>query len=38
MQMHWGVDKAEMEKRHILFQQEDQHTYVRKLLEASIAA
>lgn len=33
MRMLWGVDKAAMEAKHILFQQEDQHSYVSKMLE-----
>jgi hypothetical protein len=38
MRMLWGMEKEEMAKRHILFQQEDKATYVRKLLETAIAA
>ena len=32
MQMFWGMNKAEMQKRHILFQEEDRDTYVRSML------
>jgi hypothetical protein len=34
MQMHWRMEKSEMQKRHILFQEEDKDTYVRSMLEA----
>ena len=33
MKMLWGMDKAAMKKRHILFQEEDKDTYVRTMLE-----
>ncbi len=33
MRKQWGVDKAAMAARHILFQEEDKDTYVRNLLE-----
>jgi hypothetical protein len=32
MKKHWGIEKVEMEKRHILFQQEDRDSYIRVLL------
>ena len=33
MKMLWGMDKAAMKARHILFQEEDKHSYVRAMLE-----
>jgi hypothetical protein len=33
MQMLWGMDKAGMKQRHVLFQEEDQGTYIREMLE-----
>ena len=33
MKMLWGMDKAAMKARHILFQEEDKDTYVRTMLE-----
>jgi hypothetical protein len=35
MQMHWSVQKSEMTARHILFQEEDKATYVRRMLESA---
>jgi hypothetical protein len=32
MHMLWKMDKAEMLKRHVLFQEEDRYTYVQSLL------
>ena len=32
MRLLWNLTKAEMNRRHILFQDEDQHTYVQTLL------
>lgn len=29
----WGITKGEMQKKHILFQEEDRETYIRELLE-----
>ena len=37
MRMLWGMEKAEMQERHILFQEEDKDTYVRTMLESVIA-
>lgn len=34
MRMLWHMEKADMQKRHILFQDEDKDTYVRSMLEA----
>ncbi len=34
MRMVWHMEKADMQKRHILFQEEDKDTYVRSMLEA----
>ena len=33
MQMLWNMDKGEMGKRHVLFQEEDKDTYIRTMLE-----
>lgn len=33
MQMLWGMDKKAMNDRHILFQEEDQDTYIKMMLE-----
>jgi hypothetical protein len=33
MRMLWNMEKAEMQKRHILFQEEDKDSYVRSMLE-----
>lgn len=33
MRMFWGMDKATMAERHILFQEEDKDTYVKVMLE-----
>jgi hypothetical protein len=33
MRMFWGMEKAEMERRHIVFQDEDKGSYVRRMLE-----
>ncbi len=33
MKMLWGMDKAAMKARHILFQAEDKDSYVRAMLE-----
>jgi hypothetical protein len=38
MKLLWGMEKDQMAQRHILFQEEDKATYVRKLLETAIAA
>ena len=35
MQMLWGIDKSEMQKRHVLFQEEDRASYVRSMLEGA---
>jgi hypothetical protein len=36
MQMLWGMDKAAMAARNILFQEEDKETYVRTMLESAL--
>jgi hypothetical protein len=36
MRLLWGVEKAEMQSRHVLFQEEDKATYVRSMLELAI--
>jgi hypothetical protein len=33
MRMLWKMEKDEMLKRHILFQEEDKDTYVRSILD-----
>ena len=33
MKMFWGMDKNAMNERHILFQEEDQDTYIKMMLE-----
>lgn len=33
MRMLWHMEKADMQKRHILFQEEDKDTYVQSMLE-----
>jgi hypothetical protein len=37
MKRLWGINKAEMEARHIVFQQEDTDTYVQTLIETSLS-
>ena len=32
MQRMWGMEKSEMQKRHILFQEEDRYSYVGTML------
>jgi hypothetical protein len=32
--MFWNMEKSEMQKRHVLFQEEDRDSYVRSMLEA----
>lgn len=35
MSKQWGIDKAQMLQRHILFQDEDKEAYIRNLLNPS---
>ena len=35
MRTHWNMEKPEMQKRNILFQEEDGDRYVRSMLEAA---
>jgi len=35
MTMLWNMEKSEMQKRHVLFQEEDRDSYVRSMLEAA---
>ncbi len=35
MRMLWRMDKSEMQKRHVLFQEEDRDSYVRSMLEGA---
>lgn len=37
MRSLWGISKADMEAKHILFQEEDKDTYVQSLLQQSLA-
>jgi hypothetical protein len=37
MKMFWGMDKAAMKTRHILFQEEDKDSYVKTMLESVTA-
>ena len=37
MKLQWAIDKADMEARHILFQDEDKDTYIEELLGKSLA-
>ena len=32
MQRRWGMEKSEMQRRHILFQEEDRYSYVETML------
>ncbi len=34
MQTQWGIDKTEMKRRHIMFQDEDKDTYIGEILRA----
>ena len=36
MRLLWGIDKDAMSARHILFQEEDADTYIRRLLETVV--
>lgn len=38
MKMLWGKEKSEMEERHILFQSEDQATYVQKMFDIILSS
>jgi hypothetical protein len=38
MRLLWAVDKAAMDARNILFQDEDKATYVREMMERIVAA
>ncbi|MEK7384273.1 MAG: DEAD/DEAH box helicase, partial [Elusimicrobiota bacterium] len=35
MRLLWNMEKSEMQKRHVLFQEEDRDSYVRSMLEAA---
>jgi len=37
MQLQWAIDKAQMNARHILFQEEDKDTYIETLLSMSLS-
>lgn len=36
VKMFWGMDKNAMNTRHILFQEEDQDTYIKSMLETAL--
>ena len=36
MRMLWQVDKSQMEAWNVLFQEEDQQTYIRSMLEKAV--
>jgi hypothetical protein len=38
MKKLWGLDKAAMQARHIVFQEDDKDSYVRELLESVLSA
>jgi hypothetical protein len=38
MQRRWHMDKSAMAAQHILFQEEDQDTYIRAMFETVIPA
>ena len=35
MRMLWNIEKSEMRKRHVLFQEEDRDSYVRSMLDVT---
>ena len=35
MRMLWNIEKSEMQKRHVLFQEEDGDSYVRSMLDVA---
>ena len=38
MRKLWGMEKSEMQKRNVLFQEEDRDSYVRSMLDVAGAA
>lgn len=36
MRMFWNMEKSEMLEKHILFQEEDQSSYVKTMLEKAM--
>lgn len=38
MRKQWSIDKAEMSRRHILFQGEDRDTYIGTLLRRAVGS
>jgi hypothetical protein len=38
MRMLWNMEKSEMRKRHVLFQEEDRDSYVGSMLDVAVAA
>ena len=37
MKLFWGMDKTQMETCHVLFQEEDQDTYIEAMLKTVIS-
>jgi len=35
MRLLWGMEKSEMQKRHVLFQEEDRDSYVGSMLDVA---
>jgi len=38
MSMLWNMEKGEMQKRHVLFQEEDQESYIKRMIDITYAA
>ena len=38
MSMLWNMEKGEMQKRHVLFQEEDQDSYIKRMIDITYAA
>ena len=37
MRMQWDMEKSEIQKRHIVFQEEDRDSYVRAILKLNVS-
>lgn len=35
MRLLWGMEKIEMQKRHVVFQEKDKDSYVRSMLDVA---
>jgi hypothetical protein len=35
MRMLWNMEKSEMQRRHVIFQEEDRDSYVRSMLDVA---